>query len=93
MECSGNGRRGDSRQNWQEEMLRSQQGMEEPLHEVVAAGEVGYLTLKRRGKAREAAGPDCFKELVIFSGKGHQGDFRRTSALNCFPVEHLGPST
>lgn len=93
MQRSVNGRRSDGRPNWQEEMLWSQQGMEKPLHEVVVAGEVGYLTLKRKGKAREAVGPECSKELVAFSGKGHQGDFWRTSALNCIPVEDLGPST
>lgn len=93
MQRSVKGRRSDSRPNWQEEMLWSQQGMEKPLHEVVVAGEVGYLTLKRKGKAREAVGPDCSKELVVFSEKGHQGDFWRSSALNCIPVEDLGPST
>lgn len=44
-------------------------------------------------KAMETVGPDTPEELVIFSGKGHRGDFQRTSALNHTPVEDLGPST
>lgn len=82
MQCSVNRKRGDNEQNRQEEMLWSQQGMGKPFHEVVATGEVGYLTLERKGKARKAIGPDHSEELMIFSWKGHQCDFHRTSALN-----------
>lgn len=82
MQCSVNRKRGNSKQNRQEEMLWSQQGMKKPFHVGVAAGEVDYLTLKRTGKARKAIGPDCSEELMIFSWKGHQCDFHRTSALN-----------